>query len=372
MREKRIDNLRKVLERRNLDVALVLYHLNVYYFNGTAQLGALIVPREEDPVFYVIRDYERAKEESEFKCIKARGFGEILSKVKDLKVGVDLGFVNGKISSRLSGIRFEDITDEILRLRMIKDREEIKLISKAVDMCCEVLEKVPEILKDGMREFELSAKLEYELKMLGHDGYLEGRGSEYLPNVVVASSGSAKPSKLSAVTAGAGMSAACPIGSGKKRMRKGDVVWIDIGGRIEGYSSDITRCFTIGKADERVYETYERLKELYENCLKMMKEKVKVSEIFRKAFELARELEIFDGFMGRVEKMKFVGHGIGLNIDEYPVLGDFEEELRRNVVVAFEPKVILEDFTGLGIESDVLIREKPEVLDNISTELVEC
>ncbi|ADC64771.1 peptidase M24 [Ferroglobus placidus DSM 10642] len=372
MREKRIDNLREVLERRNLDVALVLYHLNVYYFNATAQLGALIVPREGDPVFYVIRDYERAKEESEFKCVKVKSFGEILSKVKGQRVGVDLSLVNGKILSRLSGMSFEDITDEILRLRMVKDEEEIKLVEKAVNMCCEVLEKVPEILKDGMREFELAAKLECELKMLGHDGYLEGRNFDYLPNVVVASSGSAKPSKLSAVTAGAGMSAACPIGSGKKRMRRGDVVWIDIGGRVEGYSSDVTRCFTIGKADESVYETYERLKELYENCLKMMREGIEVGEFFRKAFELAKELEIFDGFMGRVEKMKFVGHGIGLNIDEYPVLGDFKEKLKRNVVVAFEPKVILEDFTGLGIESDVLIGEKAEVLDKITFELVEC
>ena len=372
MHEERVLQLQETLERKNLDAALVIHHLNVYYFNSSAQLGALFVPRDGEAVYYVIRDYERAKEESVFECVKVSGFGEVLSKVKGKRIGADLSLVNGTITRRLRELRPEDIAEDILRIRMVKNREEIELIKKAVEMCCEVLEKVPEILKENMREFELAARLEYELKMLGHDGYLEGRSAEYLPNVVAISSGSAKPGRFAAVTAGVGMSSACPVGSGRKKIKRGDVVWIDIGGRVEGYSSDVTRCFAVGRADERVCEVYERLKELYKKSLKVIKAGASVKDVFEFAFNLAAELEILDGFMGRKEKMKFVGHGIGLNVDEYPIIGPFNEELKENVVVAFEPKIVLEDYTGIGIESDVVVSDRAKVLDKAAVDLVEC
>ncbi len=373
MHEKRVEKLQELMEKNGISSALIMYHLNVYYFNSTTQRGVLHVPASGEPTFYVIRDFDRAKNESVFKCVEVGSFSEILKRIDGRIVGVEEDLITVKLYRRIIA-KFDvvDISKDVLKLRSVKDGEEIRRIKEAAKMCCRALEIAPEVLKEGVREFEVAAKLEAELKSLGHDGYLETRSpGDFMPNVVVIAPGSAVPGRLSAVSAGTGMSSACSVGSGKRRIKRGDVVWIDIGGRVEGYCADVTRSFSVGKVGENVAEVYEALSEVYEKTLKSIREGVKVRNVYEKALQLASELGIGEFFMGLNSKVRFVGHGIGLNVDELPVVGPFEDVIERNVTLAFEPKAVLPGFVGLGIESTLAVSEGAKVLDEFPTELIE-
>ncbi len=367
------------MRREGIDAALIMSPVNLYYLAGTAQRGTLIVPSSGEPQLFIVRWFERARIETPFKCLKAKELSSILSYVKELKakvVGVEEEVLPAKLYRRLNGPwRLTDVSEVILKMRMIKGPEELSLVERAARQCDEVLEEVPNVLAEGVSEVDAASQLERLLRLVGHDGYLNMRSwGDYMPNLVVLSPGSVKPSRLSSAGVGPGLSSACPVGSTPKKIKRGDVVWIDLSGRFKGYTADVTRTFVVGRAKPEVLEAFNAVSEIYRALVaESLKPGVKCSEVYGRAINMARELGFEEGFMGRGEgKVPFVGHGLGLELDEPPTLGDNDLELRDNMVVAVEPKIVLPGYEGVGLESTVVIQGGGcKVLDRSPLELIE-
>lgn len=376
--EKRVEKLQALMIEEGVDLALVMVPVNVYYFSNTAQKGVLFIPSTGEPVFYVLRAFERALEECVFKCVETDGLTILIEEAKKLKpkvVGIEESYLPVRVYRRLSSIecRFEDVGRLILELRKVKDELELELMKGSARLCDLALSRIRDLLEEGITEVELAAKVELELRKAGHDGYLDSRSfGDRTPNIAILFNGSIAPTRTDAVASGQGLSNACPVGSGNVKLKYGGIVWADVGGRLKGYTTNVSRTFSFRKVDKEVEDVFDALRKIYLKILGMVRSGVDGKEIYFEAVKLAEEMGCKEGFMGRGGgKVFFIGHGIGLEVDEPPAIGEASVKLVENMTLALEPKIVLPSRRGVALESTLVVKEDGcEVLDKFPIDLL--
>ncbi len=360
----RIRKLQEVLQARDVDMALIMFSKDIFYFTGTTQLSSLVVT-QDDYRFFVLRSAERARKESGLDVIQVSGFGEVLREMKEWGIrtlGIEEDVLPVRVYRRLVklGCDCVDITPDILRMRSVKEPSEIEKIKMAAKQSGRALERVPEIVREGMTELELSAELEYTMRMDGHEGNLSMRDwNSTILNAFVLSSGTIIPGRHNTVADGTGLSPGFGSGAGRKKLKRGDVIWIDITGHSQGYVSDETRCFSIGKPPEKLVRAYEFVQDVYFFLRDSLREGEWTDDLFKKCLDMAEKRGYRNNFLGIPPyQVKFVGHGIGIELDEMPVISPLRDEIRENMTLSIEPKVMFPDFTGVGVESTLHITSK--------------
>ena len=358
----RIKRFQAILEERGIDASLVMYSKDVFYFTGTAQLSSLVIT-PDDYRFFVLRSAERAKEESGLDVIPVRSFGDVLKEMEKMDIGtlgIEEDILPVKVYRRIIDVlkcEIIDIAPDVMKLRSIKDDSEIEKMKIASKQSRKALSIVPEIVEEGMTELELSARLEYEMRVNGHEGNLRMRDwNSTILNVFVLSSGTIVPGRHNTVADGMGLSSGIGSGASMKKLKKGDVIWVDISGHHGGYVTDETRCFSIGKPPEHLVKGYEFIQEVYFYLRDSLREGSWTDELYIECLKIAEKRGYKNNFMGIPPyQVKFIGHGIGIELDEIPVISMLRDMIRENMTISIEPKMVFPDYTGVGIESTLLV-----------------
>jgi Xaa-Pro aminopeptidase len=212
-------------------------------------------------------------------------------------------------------------------LRVIKDAEELELISAAALVGCELFEHILGIMRPGVREIEIAAELEHQARL---------RGAEGMSFETIVASG-----ERSALPHGKASTAALP--------RKGFVT-LDFGIIREGYCSDMTRTVYLGspKAEER--NAYEAVLEAQQSAVEAVSAGVSCADVDEAARAVLRRAGMADAFSHST------GHGVGLEIHESPRLGAGQKErLQPGMVVTIEPGVYWPGKFGIRIEDMVAV-----------------
>jgi Xaa-Pro aminopeptidase len=154
------------------------------------------------------------------------------------------------------------------------------------------------------------------------------------------------------------MSPAVPLlGSRKRLLRPGDLVFVDIGCGVDGYHTDKTLTYVYrGQLPEEAVRIHRRCLAIETAVAALLKPGAIPSEIYAEITG-ALEPEFLDGFMGfGTRQARFLGHGIGLHIDEWPVLAKgFDEPLQENMVLAVEPKKGIAGIGMVGTENTFVV-----------------
>jgi Xaa-Pro aminopeptidase len=163
---------------------------------------------------------------------------------------------------------------------------------------------------------------------------------------------------------GNGISLAFPAGAGFKKLVKGEPILIDVAFSYEGYIVDCTRIFSLGKPSPKFMQAHDISGECHSLFYDILTNGASIPEIYKKISSQVDRYGLADVFMGNV---KFIGHGVGLELDEYPILTEnFEATFQDGMVIAFEPKFVFRDGT-VGFENTYYIRDgKPESVSNFS------
>ncbi|RPI73190.1 MAG: aminopeptidase P family protein, partial [Desulfobacteraceae bacterium] len=150
------------------------------------------------------------------------------------------------------------------------------------------------------------------------------------------------------------------------RVQRDIPVTIDYGGGYNGYITDETRTFVVGRLEERFKKAYETARAIVEDLLAFGKEGVDTTELFQRAYALVEKAHLEDYFMGHGEgRVSFIGHGLGLEINEPPVVtARHHTILKAGMVLAYEPKFVFPPFGAVGIEIDFIVR--PDRLERIT------
>jgi Xaa-Pro dipeptidase len=364
--DQRIDKLKMQLEDNNIDAALIVQRADLFYFTGTVQEAHLYVPVDGNSILLVFKSLERAIAESPLSRIapldSPKDIIEILSQygyVLPQSIGLELDVLPTNLYFNFQRLFAEsnlvDISDLIRRVRAIKSPYEIEIVRTAAGLSDQVAAQVPGLLHEGMTELELAGLVEAEARKLGHQGIVRMRmwGNEMFYGHLLAGPSAAVPSFLASPTGGTGANPAVAQGPGFRPIQRHEPVLVDYVFALNGYYSDHSRIFSIGELPAELLAAHAAMLDVQAYIKKAARPGVKCGDIYDLALKRATELGYAKSFMGVGKKrIRFVGHGIGVELDEFPFLAAGQKlELQENMLLALEPKLIFPEKGVVGIEN---------------------
>ena len=368
--DNRMKRFKTVMDNMNPEwkMAVIFSKINLYYFTGTMQEGILIINHDDESIFWVRRSYERALDESLFRVIKPMNSfhdaAESQNQLPDtiyLETEVIPLALYHRFHKYFPFKNFKPVDNVIAKVRAVKSEYELSLMREAGKIHQHVLEDLAqEMLQVGMSEASLVAELFQVMVEEGHDGVT--RFGMFDTEIVLGQLGfgesSIYPTYFNGPGGNYGLSPAVPLlGSRDRKLRNGDLVFIDVGCGVEGYNTDKTMTYMFGHSlPQYVIDIHYECVAVQNEIAAMLKPGVIPSDIYRIIMEnLDKDfLRNFMGFGNR--RVNFLGHGIGLLIDELPVIAEgFNEPLKEGMVFAVEPKKGIRDIGMVGIENTFIV-----------------
>lgn len=335
------------------------------------QDGMLIIPRNDEATYWVRRSYERATDESLFSNIKPmRRFRDAAASIGKLpdEVYIETETVPIAMYERFHKYfpfkEVKPLDSQILYTRAVKSPYELSLLRQAGEMHRRVLEeRIPKVLEEGMSESELASKLFSIMIEEGHHGVARFRmfDTDLALGHVAFGESSIYPTFFNGPGGNYGMSPAVPFwGSRENRLKKGDLIFIDVACGVDGYHTDKTMTYVYGMSiPKEAIEVHNRCVEIQNNIAGMLKPGAIPSEIYNHIIK-SIDSGFLENFMGLGDRnVKFLGHGVGLHIDEYPVIANgFSEPIQEGMVIAIEPKKGIKKVGMVGIENTFIVTPK--------------
>lgn len=367
--EDRLKRFRARMDARQpgWELTAIVGKIPLYYFTGTMQDGLLLIPQDGDAVFWVRQSYERAVDESLFSDIRAmRSYRDVAGSMGTLPSSVyletDLMPVAQlqRIQKYLPFTDIRPVDSEVSAVRSRKSPYELALMERAGEIHRHVLEDlVPGMLVEGMDEATFTCDLYSVMVREGHQGIIRfGMFNEMLLGQIGFGTSSICPTCVNTPGGIYGMHPSSPqMGSPHRKLRSGELVVIDIGCGYKGYQTDKTQSYMFGRPiPDAAIEQHHRCVAIQDAMASMLKPGAIPSEIYRNIMA-GLEPEFLTNFMGfGNHKVKFLGHGIGLWIDETPVIAEgFDEPLEDGMVIALEPKKGIPDVGLVGIENTFVV-----------------
>jgi len=366
----RVEKLKIAMKRLNVDLALILQNADRYYFSGTVQDGVLIV-WDEEPVLLIRRTFQRAKEESPLKEIHpVRGLREVRNFIKEKGIKVrNIGVAMDTLPTSLyltlcsyfDDAKMIDLSEEIRRIRAVKSDFERSLIKEGGRRLDRVFKALMGDIKPGLTEYEIYKKMVYHLVDEEAELFIRTRtfNMDATSKILLSGKSASKHSAIDSPSAGGdGISIAFPSGPGMKIIRRNEPVIVDLAFCYQGYIVDCTRIFSHGSLERFFVHAHHISKQCHELFIEGITNSISISELYRKMWNLVEKEGLSEVFMGGVN---FIGHGVGLELDELPVIsGKSEGKIEEGMVIALEPKFVFPEGT-VGYEDTYCI-ESGEVV----------
>lgn len=366
--EQRTTRLQELLKENNLNGAVILQNADLFYFAGTTQRSHLFIPAEGKPILMVRKNFDRAKLESAIEnIIPMSNLKELPEKLKTFggtelkRIGFELDVlpVNLYFSYQklLAPMEITDVSNLVRRVRAIKSPYEIEVLRDAARLNQIMFSHVKEYLREGITEAEFAGKLEAVYRREGHQCFIRMRGFnlEIVYGHLMSGSNLAIPSFFDGPTGGSGLNPSFPQSAGLKVIARNEPVMVDYVGVYDGYMVDQARIFCIGHLPEKLVRAHNVALEIQDAIKEQAKPGVPCAKLYELAVNIADQYGLKDHFMGYPEPVAFIGHGVGIELDELPVLAKgFNTPLENGMVFALEPKFVFPE-GAVGVENTFVV-----------------
>lgn len=370
--DRRIGKFQAVMAARGLGGALIVQTADLYYFSGTAQNAHLYIPAEGQPVLMVRKSFTRAREESPLETVvhltSIKKLPEILAETgHDISgvLGLEMDVLPTAIymlyQKVFTGTQFVDVSPLIRQTRQLKSEYEIELLRVSGRKMNEVFQAIPNMIREGMTEIELASKVEEMARAAGHMGYISLRAFNQAPFFGQLMSGwtGAVPSAFDGATGGPGLTPFFPQGGGYKTIARGEPILIDYVGIWDGYIIDETRIYSLGPLPDKLVQAMETALQIQAAVIERLKPGVNGSDLHQLALDMAQTAGLAGNFMGYGnDQARFIGHGVGLELDELPVIAKgLDTIMEAGMVFALEPKFVFPGEGVVGIENTFALHD---------------
>lgn len=369
--EYRCKKLQDLMSGQGIDATIVVQNADLFYFTGTTQSGCLYVPVQGQPIYMARKEFSRARMESGLKEIVPFGSMKDIPGIlaqygypEPKRIGMELDVVPVSFFERYKKVypqaEYLDATPLIRQVRMIKSHYEIHLMKDAADQVHRVWQRAGEIIREGATDLEIAAELEYTARKDGHQGLVRMRGfnSELFYAQIFSGTDSAVPAYADTPLGGLGLNPSFGQSAGLKRIERDEPIIIDFAGCVDGYLIDQTRVFAIGSISERLRRGYADMLAVQRRMTEIAMPGATWGAVYDECLALAVDMGYADNFMGsKGSQVSFIGHGLGIEIDEYPFIarGFKDMKLEVGMAFAFEPKVVFPGEGAIGIENTFYI-----------------
>ncbi|MDL2223880.1 Xaa-Pro peptidase family protein [Bacteroidales bacterium OttesenSCG-928-M06] len=364
LRWNKVQNLMKEI---NADACLVSTNVNIYYLTGKIIAGYVFLPSEGEPIEFIQRPaglegsrivYIRKPEDIPA-ILEKKGYKTSFS---TLLLEADQITYNEyiRLEKAFSAVKTGNATSVLRTARMTKTPWEIEQMRISAKHHAEAYLSIPSLFEAGMRDSEFQYEIERLMRKNGSLGIFRtfGHNMEIFMGSLLAGKNASTPSPYDFALGGGGLSPCLPIGANGDVIQKGQSVMVDMAGNFTAYLTDMTRVFSYGTLPDKAYLAHEVSVRMHNRLMETAKPGTACADIYNWSLEMAEEAGFAANFMGTVQQAKFTGHGVGLEINEPPVLmGRSKDPLQPGMTIAFEPKFVLPDTGAVGIENTYLITE---------------
>ena len=364
---RRLTAFRAALVEASIDAALIVEATDLIYLTGVMADAHLLVPANDDPILLVRRSLERVQAESPLEDVRPfRSFKELPPLIAELgakRVGLELDVLPAgqylRYRDLLPDVDLVDVSMALAGVRAVKSTWELAMISKAAEQVAAAFAAAPALVAEQSTDHAIQIELEHLMRQAGHQGPLRFRGlnGQMFYGAVLAGPDGAVAPWADTPLGGPGPSAAVGKGPGGWEIRDGDSVTVDLVGGWEGYLADATRTFFRGTPNPQLAEALAECESILAALEELMRPGVTAEDLYLRGLELATEAGFGDHWMGHGPgRVRFVGHGVGLEINERPFLAQgFSAPLEFGNVIAVEPKLVFPGVGAVGVENTYVV-----------------
>ena len=376
LRWKRVQS---VLQSINADAVLLNTNANLYYSSGRVFNGYTYIPSEGEAIYFVRRPIG-LKGENVHYIHKPEQIPALLTEIGlplPRKLAIEWDASHGDFT-RLSAV-FPDaeITNGsavMRKVRSVKTDYELGLLHESAVKHAEVYHRIESVYHNGMTDIELQIEIERLLRLHGNLGLfrINGQSMEIFMGNVICGDNADTPTPYDFAMGGAGLSCSIPVGCNGSLIRPGMAVMIDMCGNFTGYMTDMTRVYSVGELPDLAHRAHQCSIDIHRAVSQMGKPGIKTADLYNLAISIAKEAGLENYFMGHTQKAGFIGHGVGIEVNEAPVLAPRSKDiLEGNQVIALEPKFVIPHVGAVGIEDTYMVTpEGMKAITNAPVEIV--
>jgi Xaa-Pro dipeptidase len=370
--EERVQRFQQVLGQRGVDGALIVQRTDLYYLSGTDQDAHLWVPVSGPPLLMVRKSFERAKQDAlTARIVPFTSLSQLPAYIKDYsgglpgRMGLEMDVLPVKFylgyQQQFPKTEMTDISELIRQVRTIKSPYEIECMVRAAKMADRMFGKIPEFLAEAKRDIDLTLMVEAFYRSQGHPGIVPVRAFNRDPSYGQIMSGrrAAIPSNSAGPHGGEGLGPFFSRGASLRRISKRSPILVDYATNVDGYIADQTRIFSMGPLERKLQKAHGVTLKVQEAIVREGKPGVRAGDLYDLALRIVETSGGAEGFMGHPDPVPFVGHGLGLELNELPLIGrGVETVLAPGMTFALEPKFVIPGEGVVGIENTFLVTEK--------------
>lgn len=361
----RANKLAHNLLQAGINIAVIADNAEKYWLTGRVFAGWLTVTSRGQLRAFVKRPVNLS--ESFVKYVRKHEEIDLEGAIEGKKIVVGLNFSTitmadycrfEKHLKGLADVELADMSKCIREARAIKTSLEIQRLEESGRHQVAVNGIIPSLYRQGMTDLQLQIEIERALRLEGCLGQfrVSGDSMDLFMGNILAGDNADNPTPFDFAMGGAGADPSLPVGADNTVIEDGMTVMVDANGNFTGYMTDMTRTFFRGQVSDLAMKAHQCSIDICRKCAEMGKPGVKAASLYETAFEMAKNNGLGDYFMGHRQKAGFVGHGVGIEINESPVIAPRSRDiLAVGNVVALEPKFVIPGVGAVGIENTYVV-----------------
>ena len=378
----RRDKIRDLMFKEGIDAALIATNVNLIYTYGQVVSGYLYLPLHAPARLFVKRPASLTGEHIH-PIRKPEHLPELLAQcglplpTRLMLEGDELSFSEyQRLAACFPNAEVLPCGSRLIRqARSVKTLWEMETFRRSAQAHAAAYSVIPQLYQTGMSDVQLSIEVERAMRQQGCLGIFRvfGQSMEIFMGSVLSGDNAQEASPYDFALGGKGVDGSIPGGACGRTIAQGESVMVDMGGNFFGYMCDMSRVFSVGKLPQQAYDAHQCCLDIQEEVAAVAKPGISCESLYQLAIERVTKAGFADCFMGTKQQAKFIGHGIGLEINEAPVLAPrIKQELEPGMVFALEPKIVVPGVGPVGIENSwAVTAEGVEKLTKAPEEIID-
>lgn len=372
----RVSRIVDGMKTAGLDAVLFADNASKFYLTGRVYAGYIYITVNGGVTCAVQRPVELDGPEVAY-IRKPEDLPSVIDKMPSV-LGLELDIMSYSSVERIKAV-FPDAgignaSAVMRRARAVKTPAEVAMIRESGVRQELVYRRVPHLYRDGMTDIELQVEIERASRLEGCLGQfrISGDSMELFMANIITGENADTPSPYDFAMGGKGMSPSLPVGADGTSIKPGYTVMVDVNGNYTGYMTDMTRVYSLGEICAEALKAHECSRRIHRELIEAGKPGIEAKVLYERAISIVTEEGLEHLFMGHRQHARFIGHGVGIEINELPVIAPRSRDIiEAGQVIALEPKFVIPGVGAVGIENTYVVTETGwECLTNAPEEII--
>lgn len=374
----RLGRVRELMRQAGLDAMLIADFANLYYLTGRVYSGYAYIGNRDGDQMYFVKRMENLRGDGVVNIRKPEQMAESILLDTPAVLGLELDLMSFNMAGRLGkifpGAQIADCTGVMRTARAVKTEAELHLLRRSGILHEGVYRRIPRLYREGMTDIEFEIEIEKALRLDGNLGQfrISGDTMETHMGSLITGDNADVPSPYDFAMGGAGLDPSIPTGACGELIKPHCSVMVDLCGNFTGYMTDMSRTFALESLEKLAMDAHQCSIDIIDRLVTLGKPGVAAADLYNVAMEMATERQLHTYFMGHRQHAGFIGHGVGIEVNELPVIAPRSRDiLQRHNVIALEPKFVIPHVGAVGIESTFIVHDDGlECITNAPVEIL--